>query len=97
MKNAYRYAVYALNAIGLLLFLHSAYLFLSHNMTLMNPVGMLPTPGWSAGGMRMCLGAVPLLAVNHLLYRMHKHFVFYIPGILCFVLSAAYWVIILAM
>ena len=101
MKKAGTKIIIAINIIGIMCLIYYAVPFILHDTSIPNPEAMLPMQNWEAAGITLTMGAIPLLVVNLIAFltvwkekiKKPARFLFFLPGLLCLVLSISYWVI----
>ena len=86
-----------LNLAGLICLVWCAVPYLMHDTTVPHPEAMLPAERWDMAGMVLTIGFLPLLGANWLGFRfvpLEKkalRWLFFLPGVICTVLAASYW------
>ena len=87
-----------INIIGVLCLLYFGYLYLSHDTFVLNPDAMLPMERWDGAGWILTIGLFPLLIANSLGFvafkdrKMTRRLLWFLPGIICLILVASYWI-----
>lgn len=99
-KKVWSIIIIILNIVGIVCLVYYAIPYLTQDVTVPNPVAMLPMQNWEAGGMALTIGLVPLAVVNVLAMvfvgkekiKMPLRVLFLIPCILCLGIVAHYWI-----
>ena len=91
--------VLILNIIGIVLLMILGWKYVSFSPEVNNPGAMLPMKEWEAAGILLSAGTIPLLCANYGAYlfvwkervKGWKRLLFFLPGMICFLIAAHYW------
>ncbi|MBR2794360.1 MAG: hypothetical protein IKE16_06895 [Solobacterium sp.] len=91
--------VLILNIIGIVLLVILGWKYVSFSPEVNNPGAMLPMKEWEAAGILLSAGTIPLLCANYGAYlfvwkervKGWKRLLFFLPGMICFLIAAHYW------
>ncbi|MBR2767644.1 MAG: hypothetical protein IKD68_01800 [Solobacterium sp.] len=91
--------VLILNIIGIVLLVVFGWKYVSFSPEVNNPGAMLPMKEWEAAGILLSAGTIPLLCANYGAYlfvwkervKGWKRLLFFLPGMICFLIAAHYW------
>lgn len=97
-KNTLSWVIIALNIVGVVCLIYFAIPYFAHNVTVTNPVAMLPMEAWDRAGMALTMGFIPLLIANILYFAVVKikqkfvSFLCFIPSVVCLIIVLSYWI-----
>ncbi len=97
-KNTLSWVIIALNIVGVVCLIYFAIPYFAHNVTVTNPVAMLPMEAWDRAGMALTMGFIPLLIANILCFAVVKikqkfvSFIYFIPSVVCLIIVLSYWI-----
>ena len=91
--------VLILNIIGIVLLIVFGWKYVSFSPNVNHPEAMIPMQEWEAAGILLSAGAIPLLFANCGAYlfvwkdrvKGWKRLLFFLPGVICFLIAAHYW------
>ena len=99
MKKIGSTIIIALNIIGIICLVYYAVPYIRHDTFVPNPDAMIPFPRWERAAIILTLGTIPLLVANLLAFltvwkekiRIPVRFLFFLPGLICFIMAITYW------
>ena len=98
MKKIGTKIIIALNILGVICLVYFAVPYILHDTSIPNPDAMLPMYRWEGAGITLAIGTIPLIVANLLAFIfvwkeriiLPVRLLFFLPGIICLSLSAAY-------